>query len=219
VSQEVQTALVHQELAGIDPGISREQASAVARYIRHLLKWNQRTNLVGPDNWRTVLRTLVADSVHLCRFLTEAGLPPESSMLDIGAGAGLPGVPLRIFRPHGVYVMVEPNRKKAVFLRFVLAQLGVGNTWVVERRVQELQPEEYAADLVLSRAFRDPATFADTAAPFVKTDGHVLVFAASGCAADEPVLRTHRLVRQWGYAVQGKGTRYFWLLVPRKASS
>jgi 16S rRNA (guanine527-N7)-methyltransferase len=219
VSQEVQTALVHAELAAIDPGITRDQARAMALYLRHLLVWNERTNLVGPGDWKTVLRTLVADSLHLSRFLDEMGLTAQASILDVGAGAGLPGVPLRIVRPCGDYVMVEPNRKKGVFLGFVLAQLGLGNTRVVQRRVQALDPESHASDLVLSRAFRDPATFAETAAPFLKPGGFVLVFAAQACAQDEPVLRSHRLVRQRGYPVQTKGTRYFWLLEPRKASS
>jgi 16S rRNA (guanine527-N7)-methyltransferase len=89
-------------------------------YLDLLRKWKKVANLTGPGNWPEILGKLVLDSFHLASFLDSLALPPDALCLDLGAGAGLPGLPLRMLRPIGRHVLVEMREKRALFLRAFL---------------------------------------------------------------------------------------------------
>ena len=78
-----------------------KQASHLAVYLGLLTRWNKAMNLVGPRHWRDIMGELVTDSMHLAEVLCEAHLPEDPLALDLGAGAGIPGIPLRILWPRG----------------------------------------------------------------------------------------------------------------------
>ena len=76
-------------------------------YLEMLCQWNKAMNLVGPHSWQNMLTRLVADSFHLAPFLSGLPMPASPLTWDLGAGAGLPGIPLRMLWPDGSYYMVE----------------------------------------------------------------------------------------------------------------
>lgn len=145
--------------------LSPEQAETLSGYLRLLARFRTKVNLVGPADWKTVLATLVADSWHLADFLAgpagAAVLPPVGApllCLDFGAGAGLPGLPLRAFFDRGPYVLLEAREKRAFFLNEAVARLGLAGLSVVEGRVEEVVPGIVARHpdafvLCISRAF------------------------------------------------------------------
>ncbi|MDY7002380.1 MAG: RsmG family class I SAM-dependent methyltransferase, partial [Thermodesulfobacteriota bacterium] len=136
--------------------LSPTQAEGLAAYLEALVKWNAAVNLVGPSAWKEILGTLVADSWHLADFLRGLDLdfgPQGPLTLDIGAGAGLPGIPLRLFWDSGSYSMVEANKKRAAFLQFALSRISLPRTFVLPVRVEHLGEEFVPADIILSRAF------------------------------------------------------------------
>jgi len=142
--------------------LSSGQAGLLAGYLGLLGKWNRKMNLVGPGDWRHILETLIADSWHVADLLSEEpvrGLFPEDgafSILDFGAGAGLPGIPLRMFWPRGRYHFIEARAKRAIFLRQALAELRLDNASVFEGRAERFLAEEADRErftLFLSRAF------------------------------------------------------------------
>ena len=87
-----------------------EQASQLAGYLELLMRWNKMMNLVGARHWRDALDELILDSFHLAAFLGGGylpALPADPVTWDLGSGAGLPGIPLRMVWRNGSYWMVE----------------------------------------------------------------------------------------------------------------
>jgi 16S rRNA (guanine527-N7)-methyltransferase len=207
--------------------LSAPQAEALSRYLTLLLKWSRAMNLVGRTGWPEVFRDLAADSLHLARFLAEAGLPPNPLTLDLGAGAGLPGIPLRVLWPEGEYVLVELREKRAIFLTQAVAAVRLPRTFVLHGRAEGavqalpglglLRPRQ-GADLVLSRAFMPWPRLLPLAAGLLGPDraeagGKLVVLAneAPPAAIGEGLGAGFRLAGAREYPAGG-GRRYFWLL-------
>ena len=104
------------------------------------------------------------------------------SVVDVGSGAGLPGIPLALMWPHARVVLLDSNHKKAAFLRQAIIELGLKNAEVVCERVESWRPPE-RFDLVISRAFSDLAEFVKLAGDLCGDDG--LVAAMKGVYPDE----------------------------------
>lgn len=104
-------------------------------YLRELLKWNQSVNLIGLKEERKVIASLFIDS--LACGLAFSPLKPDS-IVDVGSGAGFPGVPLKIAYPHVSLTLIEPNLKKAAFLHSIIGILDLPDVFVWTKRVQEV---------------------------------------------------------------------------------
>ena len=199
--------------------LSLDQARQLAVYLQTLMHWNSRMNLVGPKDWATVCSALVTDSIHLAAIIPELGLPGEPLTLDIGAGAGLPGIPLRICWSKGEYIMLEPRQKRAIFLNTLLAQLKLPGT-----RVLRLSAEAYGlsgpqADLILSRGVRPWAEFLDLTRPLLKKSGKVIVFSNQAFGSTQDVPPGWGAPEERTYCTAGGKTRYFWLFSPNMSPS
>ena len=129
------------------------QVDALAAYLGLLVKWNKVMNLVGRATWEDIFCTLVADSFHLADFLRSLPLPDEPECRDLGAGAGLPGLPLRMLWQHGRYTLVEAREKRAIFLRTCLAALPLPGVTVFHGRAETYMASAPPAHLTVSRAF------------------------------------------------------------------
>ncbi len=132
----------------------------LAAYLDLLMQWNRVMNLVGTRTAEETFATLVVDSLHLASFLEQdwtAGTPLNHApdCWDLGAGAGLPGLPLRMLWQKGSYWMVEAREKRALFLSTVLARTPLPGTHVFRGRAEAFMagPPRRTADLVVSRAF------------------------------------------------------------------
>jgi 16S rRNA (guanine527-N7)-methyltransferase len=204
------------ELAGRP--LTEAQARGLADYIGLLLRWNAVMNLVGPSDPRTVLTTLVADSFHLADLLGELDLPDSPRTLDLGAGAGLPGIPLRLFWTAGEYWLVEARQKRAAFLQNASARLGLPRTRVFGGRVEHLPARLLPADLVLGRAFMPWRDYLGLAATLVGEGGTVLVMANEPPPNEPgPLPGGMALTASRSYALAG-GDRYFWVFTPASSS-
>ena len=123
-----------------------------------LMRWNKRMNLVGARTWREAARDLLADSLELAVFLRtlqKEGLMPAAPVVwDLGAGAGLPGIPLRLFWPAGDYHLVEARQKRSIFLADMCARLELPRTFVHGERAETFfAAHEGQGQVVVSRAF------------------------------------------------------------------
>ncbi len=196
--------------------LSQPQADRMAGYLNLLVKWNRKMNLVGPSSWEEMLETLVVDSWHLADFLESLDLQDDPWTLDLGAGAGLPGIPLRMFWPAGEYVLVEPRQKRAIFMNRALSELRLGRTRVAGVRCEQLPRELLPVDLVLSRAFCPWREFLDIARPMLKPAGMVVVLASSPEPDETPAPFCFCAGRS--YPVQGK-KRYLWAFSPMSSPS
>ena len=197
--------------------IESNQGKPLAVYLDQLIKWNKKMNLVGPTNWPTVFKTLVVDSLHLADFLTSMELSKDNLTLDLGAGAGLPGIPLRAIWQKGEYWLVESRERRTLFMRSVVGKIHLPGTHVFEGRAEEVldhiretQPDAMA-DLILSRAFMPWLKLLDFVRPMLRENGTVVILANTPPPKPEELPEGWQLESEADYAAAGK-TRYFWSL-------
>ena len=119
----------------------------VQKYKEHLHKWNKIHNLTGAKDNDT-LDEFIYDAIFPVSFL-----PKVDSLMDIGTGAGFPGMILAFGLPDTHVTLVEPLMKRASFLQFIKADLGLKNVTVVKKRVEQMEPKVF--DLITSRAVTD----------------------------------------------------------------
>lgn len=137
------------------------------RYRELLLQWNKVHNLSGYKDAETIDHYLI-DALYPVTFL-----PPVAAAMDIGTGAGFPGMILAMAQPQTRWVLVEPLHKRAAFLQFVKTSLKLDNVTVENRRVEALPPQHF--DLITSRAVTDTKILLQLSAPF-RDDRTMLLF-------------------------------------------
>lgn len=125
----------------------------LCRYLNLLEKWNHVYNLTAIRD-----RSLWA-SIHVLDSLAAASYVEGPRVIDVGTGAGLPGIPLAICRPEWEVLMIDSVQKKAAFVSQVIAELRMSNATVRHDRVEHFQPLQLA-NTVISRAFADIGKFA-----------------------------------------------------------
>ena len=116
----------------------------VQKYKVHLHKWNKIHNLTGAKDNQTI-DEFIYDAIFPLSFL-----PQVSSLMDIGTGAGFPGMILAFGLPDTHVTLVEPLSKRASFLQFIKADLELKNVTVVKKRVEQMEPKIF--DMITSRA-------------------------------------------------------------------
>lgn len=119
----------------------------IQKYKEHLFSWNRVHNLTGARDEKT-MDEFIYDSIYPITFL-----PKVKNLLDIGTGAGFPGLILAMGLPGTEVTLVEPLAKRASFLHFIKADLDLKNVKVVQKRVEEMPHEIF--ELVTSRAVTD----------------------------------------------------------------
>jgi 16S rRNA (guanine527-N7)-methyltransferase len=141
-------------------------------YIEELKKWNKRTNLTSLTTDRDIVVKHFLDSLTVAPFLQGA-----KQVLDIGTGAGFPGLPLKILSPSIELVLLESSQKKCFFLRHIVRGLQLEGVAIVHGRAEDKKiTERYAKgfDLVLSRALADLPTSLQLALPYAKRRGLIV---------------------------------------------
>lgn len=141
-------------------------------YVDTLLLWRQRLSLTAAKTAESIVFDHLLDSLYVAPFLK-----PGFRVADIGSGAGFPGVPLAIVRRDVTFLLLEPRRKRANFLREVARQTRLGNVEVQEKRAEDLEVTG-AFDVVVARAFGSAHDLLAVSARLVKPAG--LVIAMKG---------------------------------------
>ena len=144
------------------------------RLRRELLDWNTRVNLTAITAPEEVLLRHFLDSLSLL----EVYRSERARVLDIGAGAGFPGLPLKIARPQWEVILLEATGKKVNFQRHIIELLGLHNIEAIHGRAEELaHRSEYRAsfDLVTARAVAALPALLEYAAPFCRVGGQLLL--------------------------------------------
>jgi 16S rRNA (guanine527-N7)-methyltransferase len=116
----------------------------VQKYKEHLFKWNKIHNLTGARDEATI-DAFIFDAIVPLSFI-----PEVKTLMDIGTGAGFPGMILAFGLPNTHVTLVEPLAKRASFLQFIKADLKLSNVNVVKKRVEEMEPTLF--EMITSRA-------------------------------------------------------------------
>lgn len=146
------------------------------RYHALLAEWNARVNLTSVTGWDAVLTTHFLDSLAVAQAIPETVLR-GGAVLDVGSGAGFPGVPLKLAFPRVSLSLVEATGKKAAFLTHLARELGLRDVQVLNARAEDLahdprHREQY--DVALSRALAPLPTLVELTLPFVKPGGRLI---------------------------------------------
>jgi 16S rRNA (guanine527-N7)-methyltransferase len=152
--------------------LTSQVAESYLFYIKELKKWNQRINLTALTTDRDIAVKHFLDSLTIAPFL-----PGATQVLDIGTGAGFPGLPLKILSPSIEICLLESSQKKCAFLRHMVRGLKLEGVKIVQGRAEDKKMiEQYAGyfDLVLSRALADLLTSLQLALPYVKAGGRIV---------------------------------------------
>ena len=152
--------------------LDEKSVAALDLYLRELLKWNQKINLTALRTESGIVQKHFLDSLSVLPFL-----PETCSLLDMGAGAGFPGIPLKVVQPSLMITLIDSIRKKVDFQRHIIRVLGLKGIEAIQGRVQDKEILDRLGerfDVVLSRGFADLRTFLTLGFPFLKRGGILL---------------------------------------------
>lgn len=157
--------------------LTREQVGALGCYAERLLDWNRRINLTGARDLETVAHEHIADALALV-----AHLPAAGRCVDVGSGAGLPGIVLGIMRPDLAVTLLEPNLKKRSFLAAIVRELGLERVEVRADRLEEHVRDHWELyDFAVARAVFSLSEWLAAGARLVRPGGRV-----AGLAGGDP---------------------------------
>jgi 16S rRNA (guanine527-N7)-methyltransferase len=169
----------------LDVELDAEQLERFNIYARELVDWNQRFNLTAITDPEQIQIRHFLDSLSCWLALRQA---PPGRVLDIGAGAGFPGLPLKILHPEMQLTLVESTAKKASFLEHIVQVLGLRDVRVLAQRAENVgqqATERGANDWAVARAVAPMSVLAEYLLPLVKVGGFALAQKAKG--ADQEV--------------------------------
>ena len=144
-------------------------------YYQELTEWNKKLNLTAITDYQEVQLKHFLDSITVILALTKEGMEnPDLSIIDIGTGAGFPGIPLKILLGQPRLVLLDSRAKKATFLHHVTQRLELSNVEIVIGRAEEiahLPLYRQQFDLVVSRAIASLPVLVELALPFCRIGG------------------------------------------------
>ena len=156
--------------------LTLEQQALFQRYHEELVAWNEKFNLTAITDYEQVQIRHFLDSLS-CLLADEARLAlnqPNSRAIDVGSGAGFPGIPLKIVCPGLRLTLLEATGKKVAFLEHLIQALGLPRTSAIKARAEELAREPAHRgryDLALARAVADLPVVVEYALPFCRLGG------------------------------------------------
>ncbi len=180
------------ERLGADGAEGATAITAIGRWLDRLAEWNAKMDLTAARDARALAWLMVADGAVLASAIARG--PGEIRVVDVGTGAGAPGLALALLRPELRVTLVEPLRKRVAFLRTVLGELGRRDVTLIEKRGEAL--EHGAFDEAVSRATLAPDEWLALGARLVRPGGGVWVLLAQG---EPPSSSTCELERSLEY--------------------
>lgn len=175
--------------------LSPPQLEQFTTYAAELRRWNERVNLTTITGARAIITRHFLDSLRCALSWGDA----PRSLIDIGTGAGFPGLPLKILRPALHVTLVESIARKAAFLEHITEALGLDGVAVVVGRAEAAgQAAEYREryDVAVARAVADLRVLAEYCLPLVRVGGRFL--APKGAQIDDEVAAAQPAIRQLG---------------------
>lgn len=194
--------------------LTEAQAKACERYVSLLLDWNRRVNLTAITDPRKIAVLHLLDSMTC---LAAVPIVTNARVIDVGSGAGLPGIPIAVARPDLFVTLLESTRKKCHFLKEAISSLCLAGASVDCRRAEDAGRDPAVRetfDVAVSRAVADLSVVAELCLPFVRVGG--LVLAMKGPRVGEEMGHGRRACAGLGGEVEF--TRSFTLSAPDEAA-
>jgi len=157
--------------------LTPKQVEQFEIYYRELVDWNERMNLTSVTDYEEVQVKHFLDSLTVITAIKPLNKGQRLSVIDVGTGAGLPGIPLTILLPGIKLVLLEATARKTKFLHHVVGRLGLDNVEIAVGRAEEAAHDlKYREkfDLVLSRAVASLPTLVELTLPFCAVGGRFI---------------------------------------------
>jgi 16S rRNA (guanine527-N7)-methyltransferase len=185
VGSEEWKRYLRQGAEALDIAVTDGQLEAFSLHARELLFWNRRTNLTAITDPAQVAVKHFVDSLVPARLI-----PAGAAVLDIGSGAGFPGIPLKVVLPNLRATLVDAVGKKVTFLGHVIRLLGLTDIHAVHFRTGQPMTADQARevvgqgyDIVISRALGSPEALAPMALPLLREQGMIISMRGKGAPA------------------------------------
>jgi 16S rRNA (guanine527-N7)-methyltransferase len=177
------TTLAQETAAALDLSLSPEQEAQFDQYARELAVWNEHTNLTAITDPDAVRLRHFLDSLTILKAVP---LPSGTKVIDVGTGAGFPGLPLRIVCPEIQVALLEATGKKVAFLQHLIDLFKLDNVTTINARAEEAAHDDAhraAYDLVVARAVARLPSLLEYLLPFARVGG--LCVAMKGRTAQD----------------------------------
>lgn len=156
--------------------LSAEQLQQFTDYYDLLIEWNLFMNLTGITDFDEVLKKHFEDSLAIVKVIS---ISEYQSVIDIGTGAGFPGIPLKIAFPHLNVVLLDSLGKRVKFLNHVIEKLGLENIEAVHARAEDFAKNvdnREKFDIAVSRAVANLSSLSEYCIPYVKSGGYFISY-------------------------------------------
>ena len=168
--------LLKSSAASIGVELNDIQVQQFIKYYEILVEWNSFMNLTGITEYDEVVQKHFVDSLVLCKAID---VNQVNSLIDIGTGAGFPGIPLKIAYPHLKVTLLDSLQKRIKFLDEVVLQLGLYDVETIHGRAEDfakpsMKRESY--DVCVSRAVANLTSLSEYCLPYVKVDGYFIPY-------------------------------------------
>ena len=173
--------------------LTKQQVERFETYYEMLTEWSERISLTAIRDLEGVQKRHFLESASIIPVLADQGLTlRDRSLIDVGSGTGVPGIPLKILEPSLRLTLVEAKRRKAQFLEAVLPVLGLSDVTVVTQRAEQAardpdHRDQY--DFAIAKALAPMRTLAELMLPFVTMGG--VAIAPKGSDAENEVKEAH----------------------------
>ena len=190
------TDLLKQGMDALELRISEKQLAQFLKYYEMLVETNKKMNLTSIVEWDEVVVKHFLDSLLLVKIFD---LSKVESMIDIGTGAGFPGIPIKIMFPHIKMILLDSLNKRLNFLNEVISELDLSDIHTVHGRAEEIAKEsEYREqfDLCVSRAVANLAVLSEFCLPFVNIGGKFIGYKSA--TSDDEIKQSETAIRILG---------------------
>ncbi|MBF0099527.1 MAG: 16S rRNA (guanine(527)-N(7))-methyltransferase RsmG [Desulfobacterales bacterium] len=160
---------IQEGLSAFGLGINDKQLNQLTCFANELIKWNQIINLTRITKPEDIAIKHMIDSMIPCSYV-----PESSELIDMGSGAGFPGIPMKILFPSYKVHLIDSSIKKIRFLEHVIQHLSIDHIDVVHSRGELLSSKRFTGDVIISRAFSDLSHFVQVSYPLLNPNGKLI---------------------------------------------